>query len=725
MSTIINVSNRLPVTVEDDQIRKSSGGLVSALDGMAEEGYALMWFGWPGGQIDDPAVQRRIERTLIEEHGCHPVFLTDEEARGHYEGFSNSSLWPILHYMPNYMRYESTWWDDYRRVNERFAEQVLASTGPEDLVWIHDYHLMLLPALLRAEMPSLRIGFFLHTPFPSYEMFRCHPRRIELIEGLLGADQIGFHTFGYTRHFRSAVTRLLGVDADINRIRRGGHCAHIEVYPIGIHAKKFEAELASPALAERFAGMKADNAGKRLVLSVERMDYTKGILRRLEAIDLFLSRQATTGDVKFVFISVPSRVGVESYQSLKESIESQVGRLNGKYSTVDNTPIHFVHSSIDFTELCALYSLADVALVTPLMDGMNLVAKEYVACQREDPGVLILSEFAGAAEELFNALIINPYDVQSVADALEQALGMTETERRVRMASMRGRVMKFDAQHWARSFVNDLTCREPQQEHLASIEAARRRVADALAEGKRLALFLDYDGTLREFEKNPAAAGPTPAVQHALEGLTRLPNVDVCIISGRKGSELEAWLGNTPFALLAEHGAILRRAGQTEWEDLDRNIRYDWKEELLKVLLQFEGSTPGSFVEQKRTSLVWHYRKADPEFGWWKAALLTEELASLTANQPIEIRHGNKIVEVAATEVNKGAAVMRLIEGEAYDLVLCAGDDQTDESMFRLDLPNFVSIKVGDGDTLAQIRASGPAAFRRFLEQAFLAPALK
>jgi trehalose 6-phosphate synthase/phosphatase len=350
---------------------------------------------------------------------------------------------------------------------------------------------------------------------------------------------------------------------------------------------------------------------------------------------------------------------------------------------------------------------------------MNLVAKEYVACKREGSGALVLSEFAGAAEELFNALIVNPYDARALAEALATAVAMPDAERRERMRPMRERVMQFDARAWAKSFIDDLANRRPRAAAAGGAAEAGRRIREALATGGGAALFLDYDGTLREIVRDPSAAGPTPAVRALLERLARrAPDVNATIVSGRTQHDLEGWLGEYPFGLIAEHGAAIRRPGRRQWERLDRNVRYEWKEPLLRILRHYEASTPGSFVEQKRTSLVWHYRSADPEFGAWKANALAAELGVLLANDPVQIRHGKKIVEITAAGINKGAAVGRVLEDHAYDVVVCAGDDATDESMFTMGGDNVISIKVGEGDTRAAFTIPTPAAFRAMLTDA-------
>ena len=568
-NTLINVSNRLPVTVEEDRVTKSSGGLVAALEGLPEGQYKTKWIGWPGAAFPEESRRQEIARTLAEEHGCVAVFLSQEEATAFYEGFSNSSIWPLLHYLPNYLRYEPAWWEHYQNVNRTFAEKVLETADEGDLVWVHDYQLMLLPAILRAAAPNLKIGFFLHTPFPAYEIFRCHPRRRELVAGMLGANRIGFHAFGYLRHFCSTVQRLLGIETELTHIPSEGHNTALGVYPIGINAPKFEQTLDSKEFQQRREEFRLAHEGKRLVVSVERMDYTKGILHRLEAIDNFLAGSDMIDAIRFVFVSVPSREGIEEYQHLVEEVESRVGQLNGKYATLLNSPIHFIHGSIPFVDLCALYALADIALVTPLIDGMNLVAKEFIACQRENSGLLILSEFAGAAEELFNALLVNPYDSAAVAGTLTDALALPETEKRNLILPMRERVMRYDARHWARSFIDDLMSGPISDARTAEtdIREACEQVGQIVSAGKRIALFLDYDGTLREIELDPRAATPNAGIENLLHRLGQQPNVDVTVISGRSQEDMEAFLGAYPFRLIAEHGASLRGPARRSGND--------------------------------------------------------------------------------------------------------------------------------------------------------------
>jgi trehalose 6-phosphate synthase/phosphatase len=718
---LITVSNRLPVTLEGDRVTRSSGGLVAALEGLNEHPYETKWIGWPGTAFSEEGKRREVERKLGEEYGCVPVFLSEENASGFYEGFSNSSIWPLLHSLPNYLRYEPAWWEDYQSVNRTFAAKVLEIAREDDLVWVHDYQLMLLPAFLRAAAPRLKIGFFLHTPFPPFEIFRCHPRRSELLSGILGANRVGFHAFGYLRHFCSSVQRLLGIEAEFTRIPNEAYDTTLGIYPIGINASKFEQTLDSEEFRRRRSELESGYSNRRLVISVERMDYTKGILHQLEATENFLRASDKNKTVQFIFICAPSREGIQEYQNLLEEVEARIGQLNGKYATLLTAPIHFIHSMIPFVDLCSLFSLADVALVTPLIDGMNLVAKEFLACQRENAGLLVLSEFAGAAEELFNAMLVNPYDSAAVAGILNEALDLPAESRRQRTSPMRDRVMRYDAGHWARSFIGDLA--SDSIRHLrpaGDLDNVRRALAGIAATGGSIALFLDYDGTLREIETDPDAATPGAELRHLLTRLSQRAHLEIAIISGRPAESLEKLVGSYPFRLVAEHGASAREPGQTEWHRFDGKISYAWKQEILPIFRIYEQTTPGSWIEQKPSSIAWHYRRANEEFGAWKANQLTEQLSALTANKPIKIRHGRKIVEATPAEINKGAAVARALDQKPVFAALCAGDDLTDESMFELDVPDLITIKVGGGPTKARFNVSSPAAFRQLLASCFL-----
>jgi trehalose 6-phosphate synthase/phosphatase len=713
---IINVANRLPVTI-GDTIEKSSGGLVSALDGAATDRFELMWVGWPGNSDLSLEKQDTLRIQLMDQFNFAPVFLSELEVDQFYHGFSNSSLWPILHTMANYMRYNDKEWATYVEINERFADAVAEHIQEGDRIWVHDYHLMLLPQILRDRFPNIKIGFFFHTPFPSSEVFRCHPRRQELVSGVLGADLVGFHTFGYLRHFRSVALRLMGLESDMDHILHDNSITRLGVFPIGINSGKFEEQLQTEEWATTYKSYQDNWKNRRMILSVERLDYTKGLLHRLESVDQFLNANPDkANELVFIFVSVPSRGAVQEYKSLREQLEGKVGEINGRHATVENSPIHFIHNPVGFTELCALYALADVALVTPLVDGMNLVAKEYVACQdSESAGVLVLSEFAGAANELVNAVTVNPYDIQQVSASIKGALEMPLAERQKRMKYMRQRVLHYNADYWANSFLNALDSVVTQPDEPIEMAVAEQELTKRIENAQRVAFFLDYDGTLREFEDEPHKAYPHDELISLLDDLAKSKNIDVAVISGRKQNDLENWMGHYPFSLIAEHGNTYRMKGTREWKNLSTSTDMRWKTRVNEVLEHYVGSTPGSFVEEKASALVWHYRRSDPEFGQWKAQQLMSEVYDMVSNLPVEIHLGKKIVEVSSIHVNKKAAVQHCIHGVPYDLVLCAGDDQTDEGMFQTNHENLFSIKVGEGDTHANYRIKGPAEMRALL----------
>lgn len=712
---IVNVSNRLPVKISDGQITRSSGGLVSALEGVTGD-FDLAWIGWPGGVAAGPVEQQYLADKLNDELGYHPVFLTDEQVEEYYHGLSNSSLWPLLHYNPTYFNYQYRWFETYEQVNRMFADKVDQVAEQGDIVWVHDYHLMLLPAMLRERRPDLRIGFFLHTPFPSYEVFRCHPRRDNLIEGLLGADLIGFHTFGYLRHFRSSVLRLTGKESDIYTIRHEASASHIGVFPIGINWTGFEHELGSDKLAQVKQRLSKDYAGRKIVLSVERLDYTKGIPQKLQAIEKYLeANEANRDNVVFIIIAVPSREDVGEYATLKENIELAVSRINGQYATISNIPVHFINRGVKFDELCALYALADVAMVTPLIDGMNLVAKEYIACQEHCGGVLILSEFAGAAQELFNAVHVNPYDIDGMAWAVGEALDMDPEKKRHLMEPMRKRVIKNDSKYWAKQFIRALeesTTAAPRDQ----VKPLDEEALTAFAPGKeKKALFLDYDGTLRGFVNDPAKATPEPALLDVLAVLEQREDLDLYIVSGRDGAFLEKHLGQFSFTLVGEHGYQFKKPGG-DWHLLNAHADLEWMDTVREVFDLYALSTPGTHVEQKRSAIVWHYRAADPEFGQWKAKELIGHLKDAIANFPASIAHGKMIVEVSSQQLNKGMAVERFTDETEYAAVLAIGDDLTDETMFRHRATGAVTIKVGPGTTDAEYRVAGTTQVLKMLQ---------
>lgn len=464
---LLLVSNRLPITVKrsDDghyDFTMSSGGLVAGLSGLAKS-TKFKWYGWPGLQVPDEEA-RHVRERLATEFDAVPVFMDDELSDRHYNGFSNSILWPLFHYHPGEITFDESAWEAYVQANRLFAREIAKDVEDNDLIWVHDYHLMLLPAMLREEIEragkrkNVKLGFFLHTPFPSSEIYRILPVRVEILQGVLHCDLIGFHTYDYARHFLSSCARILHLPTTPNGVTFQNKLVTIGAFPIGIDTDKFATGLKSDAVVRRVEALKKKFEDVKVIVGVDRLDYIKGVPQKLHALEVFLTDHPEwIGRVVLVQVAVPSRQDVEEYQNLRSTVNELVGRINGKFGTIEFMPIHFMHKSVSFEELAALYSMSDVCLVSSTRDGMNLVSYEYVACQEERHGVLILSEFAGAAQSLNGALIINPWNTEELAEAIHDAVTMGEEQRALNYHKLAKYVNKYTSAWWGESFVTELT----------------------------------------------------------------------------------------------------------------------------------------------------------------------------------------------------------------------------------------------------------------------------
>ncbi len=459
---LILVSNRLPVTVEvapggKVSVNRSTGGLATGLRSPHERSDGA-WVGWPGDTSRMSEEQRCALDRRLADLRCVPVYLSHAEVTHYYDGFSNAVLWPLFHYLLDRIPPTAQEWEIYRSVNEKFADAAARAWRPGDLVWVHDYQLVLVPQMLRARLPSAQIGFFLHTPFPASEVLRILPWRRQVLEGLLGADLVGFHTVSYRSHFASSVLRILGLSAEGNTLRADGREIRLGVFPIGVDVRTFVSLAEDPEVLDQAATIRAQARGEKILLGIDRLDYTKGIPRRLLAFERLLEREPRwRGKVRLVQISVPSREKVPTYRAFRRQVDELIGRINGAFSTVDWVPIHYMYRSLGEKDVVALYRAADAMLVTPLRDGMNLVAKEFVTCRTDDDGTLVLSEFAGAAAEMGEALQINPYDIEGMAQAFSDALTMPEEERHARMRALRQRIAAHDVHFWAETYIETLS----------------------------------------------------------------------------------------------------------------------------------------------------------------------------------------------------------------------------------------------------------------------------
>jgi trehalose 6-phosphate synthase/phosphatase len=677
-----------------------------------------LWIGWSGAPSDlDPERQARLDQELAAMRLVGVPLSTDLVTR-FYEGFSNGVLWPLFHYLLEQIPLQVSDWDGYVEANQAFADVVVAQYRPGDMIWVHDYQLLLLPGMLRERLPAARIGFFLHIPFPSEELFRTLPSRDRLLQGVLGADLVGFHTPAYLRHFATSLIDILGHTVEIDRVQLPGREVRLGVFPMGVDARSFAELAADPAVEGEAQTIRGDGS-VRILVGVDRLDYTKGIPRRLLAYERMLHTHPELRErVRLVQVAVPSRTNVGAYQDFRALVDGLVGRINGAFGTSRWVPVHYIFRGLSEPDLVALYRAADVMLVTPLRDGMNLVAKEFLASRIDGDGVLVLSEFAGAAWELPEALQVNPYDVDGAAEVYYRALTMPRAERRARLAPLRTRVQTFDVHRWVASFLEQLADVTPggaRSGLTAGGAAARRALVQRLAETDSLLLLLDYDGTLVPFTPTPELARPDPEVLTLLRALAARPDTEVHLVSGRPQEVLQEWLGDLPIWLHAEHGFLSRSPETRQWVAAAELVG-SWREPVLAMLREITQRTPGSLVEVKAAALAWHYRMADPETGARRANELRLHLNQLLSNQPVEILAGNRVIEIRPYGVHKGRIVPALSpERQAATTIVAIGDDRTDEDLFNALPPEAITIRVGPGSTRARFRLDGVAGVRQLL----------
>ncbi|MDD2618963.1 MAG: bifunctional alpha,alpha-trehalose-phosphate synthase (UDP-forming)/trehalose-phosphatase [Bacteroidales bacterium] len=700
------VANRLPVKVQEDaggnfSFERSEGGLATGLSSLDSE-METHWVGWPGIFVEDPG-QREAITAELEKLNFHPVFLNEAQIQNYYEGYSNNTIWPLCHYFYSYIVYDADYWAAYKEVNELFCTEVTARINPGDIAWVHDYQLMLLPRMIREKVQDLSIGYFHHIPFPSYELFRVLPERAELLQGLLGADLIAFHTHGYMRHFISTIERVMGLGVMLDRFLHGNRFVYVDVLPMGINYDLYNQAILKPSVQEKALAFRKNYGEHKLILSVDRLDYSKGILHRLKGFARFLEQHPEYREkVSLVMIVVPSRDNVEMYAKLKRHIDELIGSINGMFSTINWTPVFYFYHSLPFEELVALYHIADVALVSPLRDGMNLVAKEYVAAKRDNSGVLILSEMAGASAELSAAIIINPNDINQISDSLLTALEMPVEDQLAKLRRMQILVSRHTVHRWAEDFMDKLR-------HIrhVNIENHKKRLMGQTAErlrrfynkSKKRLFILDYDGTLSAFFQLPEDARPTEAILNTLKLLSSDERNKVIISSGRDHETLDRWLGHLPLDMAAEHGVFFKEDGLWSKNEENRKV---WDAEILNILQTFIDKTPGSRLEIKETALVWHYRNVDA----WLAGLREQQLLNLLiepcARQKLQIMRGNKILEIKSPIFTKGTAAKRFLKKDKYDFVLAMGDDTTDEDTFRALPKTAHTIRIGSVSEVAR-----------------------
>ncbi|HEX2958063.1 MAG TPA: bifunctional alpha,alpha-trehalose-phosphate synthase (UDP-forming)/trehalose-phosphatase [Chitinispirillaceae bacterium] len=700
MRRLLLVSNRLPVTADKKkhllQFHKSSGGLATGLDSFYHL-YDSAWIGWPGiakEKLTESDIAHLADH--LRKNRCEPVMLQSADIDHFYSGFSNKTIWPLFHYFPQNATYEQSQWHSYIKVNKLFRDAVLKIYKNGDMIWIHDYQLMLLPELLREILPEATIGFFLHIPFPSLELFRLLPWRKEILDGLLGADLIGFHTYEYIRHFLDCTRRLLGIEHIFNRIGYKSRLVQTDVFPMGIEYNKYASVKQQPKIQREIEAIRKNIGNKKMILSVDRLDYTKGIIQRLEAYDLFLDLNPSFREkVTMVLVEVPSRTAVDSYQLLKVKTDEIIGRINGKHGTIGWAPILNLYRSLPFHTLAALYAASDIAVITPLRDGMNLIAKEYVATKSDSDGVLILSELTGAAREMGEALIVNPNSIEDIAQAIKTALTMEKTEKSTRIKKLQERLRRYDINKWAVDFTSKLM-------HMGEIydklklncftNDVRNEIIFQYRKAESRLLMLDYDGTLVPFQDKPELA----LIDDDLIQILLRINLDgtaIAVVSGRDRFFLEQQFNAFPVTLFAEHG-IWVKYPDSQWHTIE-SLQNDWKNSVRPILDLYVDRTPGAFLEEKEYSLAWHYRNADPELASLRVLELKDALIQMISNLNLGVMDGNKVLEIKNAGIGKGLAAKIMLSQRNWEFVLAAGDDITDEDLFSVLPPETFSLKVG------------------------------
>ncbi|KAI0007882.1 glycosyltransferase family 20 protein [Xylariaceae sp. FL0662B] len=668
--------------------------------------------------------QLQLEKQLSHDKGIKtvPVWLADDNEftdegitlndQPRWRRYGEHELYPLFHYKqhePTDGRSERVEWVDFYRANMKFANKIIEIYKPGDIVVIHDYYLLLLPSMLRQRVPNMYISFFLHCPFPSSEFLRCLPRRKEVLEGMLGANLVGFQSYSYSRHFASCCTRILDFPSDSIGVDAYGARVEVGVFPIGIHVAKVEELAWSKEVSDMYVGLKKLYRGKKIIVGRDRLDSVRGVAQKLMAFERFLELYPEWRDkVVLIQVTSPTTIGDDTEDSenkISSRVNELVMKINGTYGNLDSTPVQHYPQYLSPEEYFALMRAADIGLITSVRDGMNTTSLEYVVCQRDTHGPLILSEFSGTAGTLRDAIHINPWDLTDVAKQIEHALTMSDEKRMTMQSNLYRHVTSHTVQSWIAKFLRKLvgTLASNKTDNLTPL-LDRTLMLKHYREANRRLFMYDYDGTLTPIVRDPQAAIPSERVIQHLKSLAADHRNAVWIISGRDQEFLQQHLGHiSELGFSAEHGSFIRHPGQTTWENLAEKFDMSWQAEVLDLFQKYTDRVPGSFIERKRCALTWHYRQADPEQGLHASHELHKELEATVAKKwDVEVMKGKANLEVRPTFINKGEITKRLVSnynsdiahvsgsatpdlqnGNSLGFVLCMGDDFTDEDMFR------------------------------------------
>ncbi|RDW87182.1 putative alpha,alpha-trehalose-phosphate synthase subunit Tps2 [Aspergillus mulundensis] len=681
-----------------------------------------------------PADRERLEKQLSSSrHGkVVPVWLSDEsevpedtinlDDQSRWRRYAERELYALLHYKqngPTDGRSERDSWADYVRMNQLFAERIIQQYKEGDIVWIHDYHLFLLPSILRQHIPNIYIGFYLHSPFPSSEFMRCLAKRKEILTGVLGANMIGFQTFSYSRHFSSCCTRVLGFESNSAGVDAYGAHVAVDVFPIGIDAEAIQKiAFESPDTEQAVAGLRKLYAGKKIIVGRDRLDSARGVAQKLQAFETFLERFPEWQD-KVVLIQVTSPTSVEEEKEehkIASRISNLVDTINGRFGSLSFSPVKYYPQYLSPHEYFALLRAADVGLITTVRDGMNTTSLEYIICQQGNHSPLILSEFSGTAGALSSAIHINPWDTIGVSEAINTALTVPIAEKKEQHLKLYKHVTTNTVSAWSNQFISRLlTNLSSFDQSMATPALDRTKLLKQYRKSRKRLFMFDYDGTLTPIVKDPQSAIPSDRVLRTLKTLAADPRNAVWIISGRDQAFLDEWMGHIPeLGLSAEHGCFMRMPRSDNWQNLAESTDMGWQKEVMDIYQHFTERTQGSFIERKKVALTWHYRRADPEYGAFQARECRKQLEEhVSKTWDVEVMAGKANLEVRPKFVNKGFIAKRLVEayddGKVPECIFCSGDDFTDEDMFRalkkFDLPADIVYTVTVGASSKQTEA--------------------
>lgn len=710
---LLIVANRLPVEIiqtnDHFEYTNSPGGLISGLQNSANE-IDTVWIGWPGKPVLKKH-QAKIAKDLYSKFQSLPVFLTPRQIDNHYFGFSNKTVWPLFHYFSDKSVFNKKYWKDYRTVNKLFADKTLKTVKPNDLIFIQDYQLMLLPKMLRDARPDLTIGFFLHIPFPSFELLRNLPEEVRtgIIEGILGADLVGFHTNDYRQHFLESVTRTTGIKPVSKTLYVESRPVQVENMPLGINYHKFEEAVTNKKILKKASNLKKIFKGRKLIFSVDRLDYTKGIANRLLGFEKFLQTYPQFHKkVTLILSTQPSRVEIDKYQELKNEVDQIVGRINSAFGDMLWTPIIYQFTSLPFEEMVVRYLVASIALITPLRDGMNLVSKEFIAVKGNKlTGSLILSETAGSARELTQAIMINPNDPVEIASAIAKALTLAPSEQRKRLKQMHSIVSQFSAPRWTSDWIHKLVEISKSGFKIPLVDILEKtnysKILVGYKKAERRLLILDYDGTLVPYAPIYSQAKPPKKLLILLKKLADDFKNEIVILSGRDKDSLSRWIKVPKIALVAEHGIWVKPRNQYYFEPA-KGLQVNWMKDVHDILLKFTERIPKSLIEKKDYSLAFHYRQSSQDLVEQQLPDLLDELELVIQNTDLEVMKGSKIIEIKNKSINKGSSTRAWVSRKKYDFYLAIGDDTTDEDLFQALPDKAYTIKLGPEESKAKYR---------------------